>query len=136
MRRQVRASLCDALDIRDGFITHLLALKGQPTTRVPLCGTVSVDKVGWKLQGGFMHLADALAMSIVYIATRENVNDDEDHYDVTILESITAELHEASPSEIDALRESANRLATLETDIDRREQYQNLLSSLGIDSED
>jgi hypothetical protein len=79
-------------------------------------------------------LADGLALAIVYIATREpRSDDDEEDDDVSALESIAAELQNASAAEISALRESSQRLAQTESDPSRREHYENLLSHLGID---
>jgi|GEM_PF-6250760 len=78
------------------------------------------------------HLAETLAMSIVHIATREPRDDDAEDEDVQALESVAAELANASPEEIHELSQAAMRLAKLEHDTVRRDNYRNLMSHLGL----
>lgn len=79
------------------------------------------------------NLADCLALTIVHIATRQPCSDEDEDDDVRVLESIAADLQSASADEITALSESAQRLAAIEKDADRRDHFQNLLAHLGID---
>lgn len=78
------------------------------------------------------HLSEALALAIAHISSRATRNDDEADDDVTMLESLAAMLKESDPETLNALANSAARLAAKQTNPELKAELADLMEHLGL----
>lgn len=77
-------------------------------------------------------LAQALAITTAYIASRPPLDDDEEDQDVNILETVAAILQSADTAEVEALTDAASALALEADNSTMRDNLVNLPQHLGL----